>query len=135
MTEAFKRLTFQSDEYLLKEGTLSNAAYLILSGKVEIRLGAFGDNPRSLAVLGKGDVIGEMSVLDNTPHMASAIAIEETVVNALSADEFNRRVDNMDPLMRGVLKIMVNRVRNMGEDKKAKQPSMNWENWKKAGQA
>jgi len=135
VTEAFKRLTFQSDEYLLKEGTLSNAAYLILSGKVEIRLGAFGDNPRSLAVLGKGDVIGEMSVLDNTPHMASAIAIEETVVNALSADEFNRRVDNMDPLMRGVLKIMVNRVRNMGEDKKAKQPSMNWENWKKAGQA
>ena len=53
-----------ANTFILKEGKYSDAAYTILNGKVEIRMGAFGDNPQALAVLGKGDVIGEMSLSD-----------------------------------------------------------------------
>lgn len=131
VADVFTRQTIPANEYLLKEGESGDAAYMILSGKVEIRLGAFGENPQTLAALGKGDVIGEMSLIDDTPHMASAIAIEETVVNALSADEFNRRIDNMDPLMRGVLRILVKRIRDMDQGKKAKKESVSWAGWDK----
>jgi len=114
MADDFKRQTFAANNYILKAGETSDSVYLILDGKVEIRMGAMGDEPTTLAVLGKGDVVGEMSLFDNSPHMASAIAIEKTVATTVSATEFLRRVDNMDPLMRGILKILVKRIREMG---------------------
>jgi len=114
MANDFKRQTFAANNYILKAGETSDSAYLILDGKVEIRMGAMGDEPTTLAVLGKGDVVGEMSLFDNSPHMASAIAIEKTVATTVSATEFLRRVDDMDPLMRGILKILVKRIREMG---------------------
>ena len=125
------RRKFAENTFILKEGERSDAAFMIMNGKVEIRLGAFGDNPQTLAVLGKGDVIGEMSLFDDSPHMASAVSIEKTEVSALSADEFKKRVEDMDPFMRGVTKIMVNRVRQMGESMKAKKTEVNWADWNK----
>ena len=127
----FERRTFEANSCLLKEGEKDKFAYLILSGKVEVSKGMMGDNPQTLAVLGKADVLGEMSLFDDHPHMASAVAVEETTVNALSADEFNRRVESLDPLMRGILKISVRRIRGMGEDKTAKKGEVNWSDWKK----
>ena len=131
MTNEFKRKTFAPNDFLLTQGGGSEIAYLILDGKVEVRLDANGNNPRTLAVLGKGDVVGEMSLLDSTPHMASAIAIEKTTVGMLTAAEFHKRIDQMDPLMRGILKIMVDRVRKLGERVAVKNTSVNWSNWDK----
>ena len=126
MSGEFKKQKFAVNEYLLKAGERSDSAYLILDGKVEIRLGAMGDEPKTLAVLGKGDGVGEMSLFDNTPHMASAIAIEKTVASTLSADEFNRRIAAMDPLMRGMFKILVKRIRRMGEQLNEDPSSASW---------
>ena len=91
MTNGFEQITFSPNDYLLKEGATDDAAFLITSGKVEIRMGEMSDSPVSLAVLGKGDVVGEMALFDDHPHMASAVALEETKVSAISRDEFKRR--------------------------------------------
>ncbi len=127
MAGEFSRQTFAANEYLLKAGERSDSAYLILDGKVEVRLNDMGNEPKVLAALGKGDVVGEMSLFDNHPHMASAVAVEKTTASALSATEFNRRVDQMDPLMRGILKIMVKRIRQMGERLNEEKPAAKWE--------
>ncbi len=131
MNEEFNTMTFATQDYLFKEGSRSESAYLILEGKVAVRLGDQGENPRTLAVLERGDVVGEMSLIDNEPHMASAIAIEHTKVSALSASEFNKRVDDMDPLMKGILTILIKRLRAMGKDLKAKEMEVNWGDWNK----
>lgn len=130
MNQKFEQKTFKPAEYLFKEGVAGEAAYLITSGKVEIRKGDLGENPQTLAVLGKGEVIGEMALFDNSPHMASAIAIEETVVSAISRDEFQRRVNDMDPLMKGICQIMVQRIRKMTESY-GKKNKVNWSDWRK----
>ena len=75
MISALKKKVLPANDYILREGVVGDTAYLILDGKVEIRLGASSDTPKLLATLGEGDVIGEMSLFDNRPHMASAIAI------------------------------------------------------------
>ncbi len=130
MNKRFEKKTFEPDEYLFKEGSPTEAAYLITSGKVEIRKGNYGENPQTLAVLGKGEVIGEMSLFDDHPHMASAIAVEDTVVSAISRDEFQRRVNGMDPLMKGIFQIMVKRIRKMTKSS-GKKNNVNWSDWKK----
>ena len=130
MNKRFEKKTFEPYEYLFKEGSHSEAAYLITSGKVEIRKGEHTDHPQTLAVLEKGEVVGEMSLFDDTPPMASAIAIEETVVSAISRDEFQRRVNAMDPLMKGICQIMVQRIRKMTESY-GKKNKVNWSDWRK----
>jgi len=67
---------------------------------------------RTLAVLEPGDVVGEMSLFDDEPPVASAIALTDTEVTSISRAEFNRRIEAMDPMMRGLLKIMVKRLRH-----------------------
>lgn len=131
MSGEFQKQTFAANKYILTAGERSDSAYLILEGKVEIRIGAMGDEPKILAVLGKGDVVGEMSLFDNAPHMASAIAVEKTVASTVSAGEFLRRLEEMDPLMRGILKIWAKRIRQMGERLMDQDVEANWGTWKK----
>ena len=125
------QLTFHRNEYMIKEGSDSDVAYLIMSGRVEIRKGAFSQAPQRLAVLGKGEMIGEMALFDDSPRMASVIALEDTTVRVISREEMKRRIGTLDPVMRGIMRIMIKRLRLMAEDAMPKQTEVNWSEWKK----
>ncbi len=127
----FTRLTFQEGDYLTKEGEFGDATYVILKGKVEIKIGRLNKNPQLLATRGPGDVIGEMALFDGKAHMATAIAIDKTVVNAMSRDEFRRRIEDMDPVMRGVMRLMVKRLREMADDLMKSDDEVNWASWRR----
>lgn len=127
----FTRLTFQEGDFLTKEGEFGNSTYVILKGKVEIKIGRLNKNPQVLATRGAGDVIGEMALFDGKAHMASAIAIEKTVVNAMSREEFLRRIEDMDPVMRGIMRLMVSRLREMADDLMQGDDEVNWANWRR----
>ncbi len=122
---------FGTDEVLLKEGENCDAAFLIRSGKVEIRKGPLNMNPKTLAVLEAGDVLGEMSLINDRPHIASAVATEETEVSVISKDEFKRRLDEVDPIMRGVLKLLVKRLSNAIATPRVGEDTVNWGDWQK----
>ena len=130
-SEKFTRLNFPKDTVILKEGELGDAAYVITEGKVEIRLDHFGKNPKTLATRTPGDVIGELALFDDKPHMASVVAVEDTVVNAMSRDEFHRRLEKMDPVMRGIMKMMVERVREMADDFMGSETEAKLANWRR----
>ena len=115
MSNVLVKHVLPANEYIFNEGGIGENAYLILSGEVEIRLGAFGDSPKLLATLGKGDVIGEMSLFDDRPHMASAMAMSETTVAILTKDEFKLKVNGMDTVMRGIMRVMIQRLRSVGD--------------------
>lgn len=128
--EKFTRMEFSKGDFLLKEGETGDAAFVIVKGKVEIRVDQFGSQPKSLATRTSGDVIGELALFDNKPHMASAVAIEDTVVNAMSRDEFHRRLEEMDPAMRGIMKLMVRRTREMADGLMKEGNQVNWADWR-----
>ena len=115
-SKAFRRLSFEVNRLIFDEGEQSAEAYLIRSGKVEIRVGVRSDMPRVLAVIGKGQVFGEMALFDNRPHMAAAVAVEPTEATAIAREEFQQRVAGMDPAIRGIVLLMVERMRAMAEE-------------------
>ncbi|MCH7937392.1 MAG: cyclic nucleotide-binding domain-containing protein [Proteobacteria bacterium] len=96
---------------------------------MEIRMGG-EDSPKTLATRSRGDVIGELALFDNHPHMASAVAVEETVVTAMTKKEFQRRVEEMDPAMRGIVMLLVKRTREMANDLLKTDRDINWANWR-----
>ena len=112
-SESFKTLTIRRGKTLLDEGELHDDVFLIVKGKVEVRKGVRHDFPFVFGIKGPGDIIGEMAAFDDQPHMASVVALEDTTVTVLSRDEFQRRLNALDPIMRGAILAVVKRAREM----------------------
>ena len=117
----FQRLTFEKCAVLLEEGKTSEAAYVIREGRVEIRIGTLTTNPRTLGSVGKGEVVGELALFDNHPHVASVVAAEKTVVTAISGDAFRKMLEGMDPVIKGVVNMLVKRFRRVTAELMLKQ--------------
>ncbi len=115
-SSGFNRATFEQNSLLFDEGQTGDAAYLITKGEVEIRVGVRGESPRVLARRGKGAIIGEMALFDNRPRMAAAIAMTPVETIKISRDEFRNRLDEMDPVMRSILLVLVKRLRQMNDE-------------------
>lgn len=64
---------YQRSEKIIKAGTTEQRMYIILEGEVEISL-SDGNNRIVVAKLKKGDFFGEISLFNNTPRSADAIA-------------------------------------------------------------
>ena len=111
----FKTRTFRKSEILLSEGELHDDVFLIVKGKVEVRKGLLHDFPYVFGIKGPGDIIGEMAAFDDQPHMASVIALEDTIVTVMTRSEFQRRLNALDPIVRAAILAVVRRAREMAE--------------------
>ncbi|MCL2006768.1 MAG: Crp/Fnr family transcriptional regulator [Treponema sp.] len=85
--------TFQPGEMIFSEFEPGDNFYLIQSGRVQL-VKLIGDIEKNLDILVPSDMFGEMSILENSPRSASAIALD--TVNVL---EFNSQ--NFEILMLG----------------------------------
>jgi len=110
----FERKTFRKGDLLVREGVPGDTAYFIVLGEVEIRKG--GSDTKLLATRGRGDVVGEMALFDDTPPIASVVATKETFVDVVPRDVFQQRIDEMDPAMRRIMKLMVQRIRDLSDE-------------------
>lgn len=72
--------TFKAGTQIVKEGSFSEAMFLIVSGKARVEKEITGA-PRRIWELGAGDCFGEMSLFDKLPRSASVYA--ETDIEAL----------------------------------------------------
>lgn len=65
---------FPASTYLFREGDSGDEMYVVLDGRVRIGKFIAGGGEEALAILGRGDVFGEMSLLDGQPRSADACA-------------------------------------------------------------
>jgi len=66
---------FRAGEEIVREGTLGDALYLILSGSATVHTGKEGSG-RVLATLGPGEFFGEMSLIEPALRSATVRAAE-----------------------------------------------------------
>ena len=80
IAEALYPRTFKDGAEIIKEGSFSEAMFLILNGNVRVEKEISG-RPRRIWHLSAGDCFGEMSLFDKLPRSASVFA--ETDVETL----------------------------------------------------
>jgi len=73
----------KKDEILIRAGQQNNIVYVLLSG--ELRIHIYALERKAVAILGPGETVGEMSVIDR--HPASAFVVAEKPSRLLSMDE------------------------------------------------
>ncbi len=111
---AFTKKSYAPGTVIFEEDEPGDFIYLLTSGKVEIRKNIKGGT-KKIAILEKGDIMGEMSLLDGRPHMATAIALKETHVTLMAKEIFETKVAAMDPILRSAVQTLVKRARQMSE--------------------
>ncbi|WP_259782026.1 cyclic nucleotide-binding domain-containing protein [Aestuariispira ectoiniformans] len=107
-------LVYPAGSYIFRQGELGDNAYFVHKGRVEIILEQEKGN-QVIAVIGRGDVTGEMALINSMPRMASARAVEEAEVSALSGEALKKRLDKLqdfDPVLRRLIDIFSQRLRD-----------------------
>lgn len=75
---------------LFKEGDHDAFLAIVASGRLEIHKNDLAEQDRVVASLGRGRMVGEMSLLDGAARSATAIAAEPTALLVLSRRDFNQ---------------------------------------------
>jgi CRP-like cAMP-binding protein len=90
IAEISHKETYAADDTIFEQGSTGDKMYVIADGQVEIRVSDGHGGYHSTVYLGRGQIFGEMALLDQGQRSASVVACEDgTVVYAISNQDFN----------------------------------------------
>jgi len=89
-----------------------DAFYVLLTGQVKVMLVAEDGREVILSLIRRGDFFGERTLLDEEPHAASVIAMEDSRLLILRRDEFRRCIMEMPGVAFGLLRALLGRLRD-----------------------
>jgi len=102
---------------LFREGDDSREAYLITAGMVEIYRERDG-REEIIATLGRGEVFGDLSLIDNVPRAASARTRPGTSLVVLTPDELRKRLGVLEAIDRPLKLVIDGMMRRLqGQDR------------------
>ncbi len=107
-------LKYRKGELIIKEGDYGISIYKIITGKVQIFTHS-GDKEIALALLGPGEIFGEMAFLskDTEVRSASAKAKLDSELEVWHPDLLSQEYDNMPPIIKHITDEALNRLIRM----------------------
>ena len=107
---------FAVGETLMKQGEPSLCVHFILEGQVRVERQRRSDaQPIQLAMLGSGEIVGEMGVMVDLPRSATVTAAMPTTTLELDAASFERAARAFPILHRVLAKLLSERLRRTSE--------------------
>jgi len=110
LIDACTVLELQPEDVLIKAGQANHATYFVLDGRLRVHLD--GPEKKPVAMLGPGESIGEMSVLDQQPASASVIADTPCRLLVMDEDILWSLVQSSHEAACNLLFILTRRLRN-----------------------
>jgi len=108
----FSERTYKAGSTLFQENTLGDRLYIIIDGEIAItKKQKVEEETTKLALRRKGDIFGEMSLLDEEPRFASAKAVKDTRVLELSKQDFLTMLVEHPLIGYQIMKILSSRLR------------------------
>lgn len=114
--QKIERREVEDGEILFEEGDTADQAYLVIDGRVQVYRKS-GNEEVVLATLGRGDILGEMSLIDNQPRMASARVVGKAKLTVITQDDLAARLGKLgdnDKVLRRLIDVFVDRLRGQG---------------------
>jgi hypothetical protein len=89
MARLFTQKLYRAREPVFQKGDLSNEAYIVMRGQIDICL---EPEARPVASIGNGAIIGEQAFLDGAPRTAHAMAAQPSILLVVQRPAFNALV-------------------------------------------
>ncbi len=93
----------------------SDGVYVIVRGTIKLHVEQLDGRDVFIDIAGAGDVVGEMSILENTGRSATARALEETDVLWLDCAGFQELLTTMPRIAQNLTRILSARLRAANE--------------------
>jgi EAL domain-containing protein (putative c-di-GMP-specific phosphodiesterase class I) len=108
-------------EVLYRQGEPSDCAWLVESGQVEL-VSVQGRRTTRHGMLGAGELIGELGLLDGAPRSATATARSDCRLLAIERAQFLERLQAGDPILRTLVDSLLQRIRGLVANMPAEAP-------------
>jgi CRP/FNR family transcriptional regulator len=106
-------ITFATDQTIYAPGQRSPGAYLIKQGKVKLAYLDESGKKLTLAILGEGDIFGEMALVSQAPHELSTEALEDCTLWLLERKVLLQHAHNHPKLMVRLMQLFLRRAQEM----------------------
>jgi CRP/FNR family transcriptional regulator, cyclic AMP receptor protein len=103
------------DEVILRQGDFGDSIYVIGSGSMEAILDPGDGTSISLAVLGRGEVFGEIGLIERRPRSATVRAKEHSIVLEIHGPQFRDLMDDHPDIEFRLLVTIRERLQNANE--------------------
>jgi EAL domain-containing protein (putative c-di-GMP-specific phosphodiesterase class I) len=119
-------LTFKQGDTIFKAGDSAHCAYIVESGRVGLY--AINKDDNQIAALDKGELLGEMGIINDMDRSVSAYAETDVELLVIDREQITTRLENSDPIIRGVMEVLLSRIRNMLNNDDFESVKINTEN-------
>ncbi len=112
MAELTQFCTYPPDHVLCHEGQYEDAFYIIAEGNVVISMKMLDEvGQRVLRVGGRGDLVGEMALIQNAPRAATVRTLTECIVLEMGKKDFETILSRSPHMAMDIIRITLNRMR------------------------
>lgn len=109
------RRVFSAGTNIITAEQPGEAVYIILHGTVKIHVEQTDGRDVVLAILGSGDTLGEMSLIDSAGRSASAITLEDSLLLWMDKSTFQEALRTFPAVSQNLVRILAGRVRLANE--------------------
>lgn len=104
-------IEFKKGDIVFKEGTVSEAFYIIVSGRFEA-YSIIKERKKVFAYLRRGDYFGEMSLLNDENHTATIEARSDSLVLELKKEQFKTICEHSASISLQISRVLVERLKH-----------------------
>ncbi|MBW9207432.1 Crp/Fnr family transcriptional regulator [Mumia sp. zg.B53] len=102
-------------EVLFHEGDEGDRLYIVTDGKIKLGRSSADGRENLLAILGPGQMFGELSLFDPGPRSATATAVTDSELTSLSHDELTKWLNDHPNVARALLGQLASRLRRTND--------------------
>ncbi|MFA6972568.1 MAG: cyclic nucleotide-binding domain-containing protein [Gallionella sp.] len=99
-------VSIKSGDCLFREGEVGNSMYVLISGQAEITVSGI-----MFEKCTQGSFVGEMAVIDNSPHSATVTARTDCNFAVINSKRFHFLVDETPGFAINVMRVMASRLK------------------------
>jgi CRP-like cAMP-binding protein len=108
--DLLERVSFAAGERIFTQGDSGDVAFVVQTGRVSLYQSHDGHRIE-VAIVGPGEVFGEMAVLEGGRRSTTAQAAEDCVLARVPQSLFQRKLDNADPFLKSLLMLFIKNIR------------------------
>ena len=116
LMQSMTQTRLERGDVLFHEGDQGDRLYVIREGKVKLGRRSADGRENLVAILGPGEMFGELSLFDPGPRNAAATAVADTLLLGLGSEDLTSWLSDRPDVARQLLRALARRLRRTNEN-------------------
>ncbi|MGS0757827.1 cyclic nucleotide-binding domain-containing protein, partial [Roseateles sp. GG27B] len=114
LLENLEWVEIAAGQTLMTQGDAGDAMYLLVSGRLRTYIANDLGDQRAVREIGRGQIVGEMSLFTDEPRSATLVAIRDSVLVRLGKDQFKQLLSVSGQISIALTQQIIKRLKTEG---------------------